>query len=147
MARLQLPAPSPILFETRLEVRIGDINYGGHLANDAVLGLAHEARVRFLKSLGYSELDVEGLGIIMADAAICYKNQAFHGDALCVRVGLADFNRYGCDILYQIVDDNGSKEVARLKTGVVFFDYTAQKVARIPAAFAARFADLTGELT
>lgn len=147
MARLQLPLPDPILFNTRITVRIGDINYGAHLANDAVLSLAHEARLQFLKSLGHSEMDTEGLGIIMTDAAICYKNQAFHGDTLSFSIGLTDFNRYGCDILYQVNDDNTGKEVARLKTGIVFFDYPQQKVARMPEAFARRFGIDTGDMS
>jgi hypothetical protein len=31
--------------------------------------------------MGYSELDVEGVGIIMADAAVMYRAEAFHGDS------------------------------------------------------------------
>jgi acyl-CoA thioester hydrolase len=147
MARLQLPTPTTILFETRLAVRIGDINYGAHLANDAVLSLAHEARMQFLKSCGYSEMDVEGLGIIMTDAAVCYKSQAFYGDTLRFAIGLTDFNRYGCDILYQVNDDNTGLEVARLKTGIVFFDYPNQKIARMPVPFARRFGIDTGDMS
>lgn len=48
MARITLPLPENILFRTRLTVQIGDINYGNHLANDAVLRLCHEARIRWL---------------------------------------------------------------------------------------------------
>ncbi|MTD33829.1 thioesterase family protein [Paludibacterium denitrificans] len=139
MARIKLDLPERVVFDTTLDVRIGDINYGGHLANDAFLRLAHEARLRFLKSLGYTEMDVEGAGIIMTDAAIVYRAEAFHGDRLTFRLGLSDFNPYGFDLMYQVVDDNTGKEVARLKTGIVFFDYTARKIQSIPAAFAERF--------
>lgn len=139
MARIKLDLPERVVFDTTLDVRIGDINYGGHLANDALLRLAHEARLRFLKSLDYTEMDVEGAGIIMTDAAIVYRAEAFHGDRLVFRLGLSDFNPYGFDLMYQVVDDNTGKEVARLKTGIVFFDYTARKIQPIPAAFAERF--------
>jgi 4-hydroxybenzoyl-CoA thioesterase len=60
MARIKIACPSSSSIRDSMDVRIGDINYGGHMANDAILRLAHEARLRWLKSMGYSELDVEG---------------------------------------------------------------------------------------
>jgi acyl-CoA thioesterase FadM len=136
MARIKLELPERMFFETTLDIRISDINYAGHLGNDAVLRLAHESRLRWLKSLGYRhELQVEGLGLIVADTAICYRAEAFHGDALRFRLGADDINRHGFDLIYQAVDDNSCKEVARLKTGVVFFDYQTRKVALMPEAF------------
>ena len=48
MARVKLEIPELLPFATELEVRVGDVNYGGHLGNDALLGLLHEARIRFL---------------------------------------------------------------------------------------------------
>jgi acyl-CoA thioesterase FadM len=139
MARIQIQLPERFHFETLLDVRIGDINYGNHMANDAILRFAHEARLRFFQSLDYSELNVEGLGIIMSDAAICYKSEAFHGMTLRFRLGVCDIARHGFDMIYQAIDDNTGKEVARLKTGIVFFDYTTRKIALAPKRFTARF--------
>ncbi|TCW31384.1 acyl-CoA thioesterase [Gulbenkiania mobilis] len=147
MPRIQIALPTDWVFETTLPVRIGDINYGGHMGNDAVLRLAHEARLQCLKHYGYSELDIEGCGLIMADAAVVYKAEAFHGDALRFEVGFADFNKYGCDIVYLATRADTGQEVARIKTGIVFFDYGARKVARMPEAFARRFAPPTTAAT
>ncbi|OWY40501.1 thioesterase [Xenophilus sp. AP218F] len=139
MARIQIPLPERFSFETCLSVRIGDINYGGHLANDALLRLAHEARLRWLRCLGYaSETAIEGAGIIIADAAVCYRAEAFHGDALRFALAADDLNRHGFDLLYAVSDDKTGKEVARLKTGVVFFDYQKRKVAPMPEIFAGK---------
>ena len=77
MARVQIESPQTWLFHTKLTVRVGDINYGGHLGNDRVLGLAHEARVRWLASHNFSEADVSGAGLIMADAALVFRREAF----------------------------------------------------------------------
>ena len=49
---------------------IGHINYGRHLDNAQLLSLVSEARLRFFKSMGYTELDVEGVGIVVADALL-----------------------------------------------------------------------------
>ena len=82
MARLDLELPTDFLFATELEVRIGDINYAGHLSNDALLALLHEARVRFLASYGLGEPDVFGSSLLIADAAVVYKSEAFQGELL-----------------------------------------------------------------
>ena len=70
MARIKLDLPEQFPFSTELRVRITDVNYGGHMGNDALLGLLHEARVRFLTQYGFSELNICGAGIIMADSVI-----------------------------------------------------------------------------
>ena len=71
--RIQLQLPDTFTFQTEIPVRITDINYGNHLGNDAILSMMHEVRVQFLQNLGYSELEMEGAGLIMSDTAIIYK--------------------------------------------------------------------------
>ena len=92
MARIKLDLPERFPFSTELQVRITDVNYGGHMGNDALLGLLHEARVQFLAHYGLSELDICGAGIIMADSVIVYKSEAFPGEWLEMAVTVADFN-------------------------------------------------------
>ena len=45
--KIKFKVPSKYHFETKLKIRVSDLNYGGHLGNDSVLSLAHESRVRF----------------------------------------------------------------------------------------------------
>lgn len=135
MARIRLELPETLSFQTEIPVRISDINYGNHLGNDAVLSLAHEARVRLLKQHGFSELDIDGVGLIITDAVIVYKNQAFYGDVLSVSVGVGEFNRRGCDVFYRFTDLASGREVARAKTGIVFYDYHRSKIASVPESF------------
>ena len=134
MARVKLDLPNEFLYETNIQVRIGDINYGGHLGNDAVLSLVHEARVRFLNHYGFSEMDVDGAGIIMVDTAIIYEAEGFYGDDVNVRVAVGDFSRMGCDVFYLLTKNNGEK-LARAKTGIVFFDYDKRRVTSMPTKF------------
>lgn len=134
MPRIKIPLPAEFVFSTDIPVRITDVNYGGHLGNDSVLAIIHEARLRCLKNFGFSELDVDGVGLIMADAAIAFKSEAFHGDTLTVKVAADDFSRRGCDLIYAITAQDG-REVARAKTGMVFFDYETRKTQSVPEAF------------
>jgi len=135
MARIKLDMPDNYLFSTELNVRIGDINYGGHMGNDAVLSMVHEARLRFLKHYHYTEFDVENTGIIMTDSAIVYKAESFHGDRIQVDVAVADFNKYGCDLYYLLSNKDTAVEIAHAKTGIVFFDYNERKVVAVPEGF------------
>ncbi len=135
MTRVRLELPGEFQFTTEVTLRVTDINYGGHLGNDAVLSIAQEARVRFLRSHGWTELDVAGVGIIMTDAVVLYRSEAFYGDVLTIDVAVADLEQIGCDFLFRITNKASRKEVARVKTGVVFFDYNRRKPAPIPEAF------------
>ncbi len=143
MPRITLTMPPTLPFSTTIPVRIGDINYGGHLGNDAVLSLVHEARVRFLASMGYTEHDVEGRAIIMSDAAIVYRGEAHYGDVLEIGVGAGGFSGSGCDLLYRITRQADAKEIALVKTGIVFFDYDRRKPLRVPVRFRERFEEGT----
>jgi acyl-CoA thioesterase FadM len=143
MPRIKIELPEKFLFKTEIPVRITDINYGGHLGNDSLLSIIHEARVRFLIHLGYSEKDVEGSGIIMTDAAIQYKAESFYGDNLLIEVGVIDFSKIGCDIVYRISNKNFKKEIALAKTGIVFFDYKNKKVVAVPDKFKSKVEGLS----
>ncbi len=138
MARIVIDLPERFAFSTELTVYLSHINYGNHLDNALLLTLVSEARLRFLKSLGYTELDVEGVGIIVADAAVQYKSEAFHGEVLVAAMTPVDFNKYGCDLVWRLSEKDSGREVARGKTGIVFFDYTSRKMAPVPAAFRQR---------
>jgi len=135
VSRVRLDLPEKFLFTTEVALRVSDINYGGHLGNDAVLSLAQEARIRFLHAHGWSERDVAGVGIIMTDAVVVYRSEAFYGDILAIDVAVADVQQLGCDFLFRMVNKASGKEVARVKTGVAFFDYVHRKPVPVPNAF------------
>ena len=139
MARVKVALPDTFSFATEIPVRITDLNYGGHLGNDALLGLLHEARVHFLRSLGLeNDYDpVSKLGLIMVDAAVEYKGEAFHGDVLHIKMAATDPSKYGFDVVYHVHNQAG-KEVARAKTGMLCFDYNIRKLRLLPEALAAQ---------
>lgn len=134
MARIALELPSQFIFSTTLTVRVSDINYGGHVGNDAILALMQDARVIFYRTLGFAgEVSFEGtVGQIIADAVVVYKSESFLGDQLQVEIAVDDFNKYGFDMFYLITNLSTGKETARGKTGIVCFDYDKRKVASIP---------------
>lgn len=139
MARIHVDLPDQFPFSTEITLYLSHMNYGNHLDNALLLTVVSEARLRFLKSMGYTELDVDGLGIIVADAALQYKSEGHHGETMRVEMTAAEFGKYGCDLYWRMSEAQSAREVARGKTGIVFFDYSARKVAPMPAGFRSKF--------
>lgn len=138
MTRIKIKLPETYHFTTDIPIRVSDINFAGHLGHDSVLTLMHEARARFFQHHGWNELDVDGAGIVVADAAIVYKSQAHYGDVLEFKLAVTEFSSMGCDMLYDI--RIGERRVASAKTAIVFMDYAAQRPVQVPPAFKSRFA-------
>ncbi|MBK8976210.1 MAG: thioesterase family protein [Planctomycetes bacterium] len=133
MARLVLEIPDVLPFATTIDVRVTDLNYGNHLGNDAVLSLIHEARVRYLASLGATELQWSGCSIVVADCAIVYRAECFLGDRLRFEVGPGDVSRVACDLLYRAVREQDGRLCIEAKTGIVFLDPSTRRPVRVPA--------------
>ncbi len=135
MDRVKIAMPDKYLFSTEIRIRITDINYGGHLANDAVLSIAHEARLRFLALYNYTEKNIESTSLIMLDAAIIYKSEAFYGDVLKIDIAISELTRLGFDIFYRFKNILTDKDIAHVKTGMAFFNYDLRKMTNIPEKF------------
>ncbi len=134
--RLRLKKIDQYIFSTFVKIRITDLNYGNHLANEMILNYAQEARVELLKKLGgWNELDIAGVGLIMTDTAVVYKSEGKAGEQLEVALAIDDKTRVGFDFYYKITEINTGREIALVKTGIVFFDYATKKVSVIPAVF------------
>lgn len=135
MSRVKIELPSAWAFCTEVPVRITDINYGNHMGNDAFLGIVHEARMRWLGQFGWTELLFDKVGLIMVDIAVRFKSQAVYGDVLTVSVAPVELTRLGFDLVYLAVKKSSGVEVARARTGMIFFDYTNNKMTPMPEAF------------
>jgi acyl-CoA thioester hydrolase len=143
MARIRIDLPELFNFETEIPVRITDINYGGHVGNDAFLSIIHEARLKFLQNFGYSETNIEGKSLIMADSAIIYKAEGFYGDIFKIKIAVTEFSNFGFDLIYKISKDSDNLVVIA-KTGMVFFDYNVRRVTSVPEKFKNLFQSASG---
>jgi YbgC/YbaW family acyl-CoA thioester hydrolase len=127
--------PEQYSFSTELQIRITDLNYGGHVGNDSFLSLIQEARQQFLYQFGYKELDFEGFGLIMADSAIEYRHELNYGDIIKISVQATDFDKLGFDLFYllEIINREEIIIAGKAKTGMICYDYTSKKKTSIPA--------------
>lgn len=140
MARIKIELPENFSFSCSIPVRITDLNYGDHVGNDTILSLVHEARVQYLRSLGLSELSFAGVGLIMADAGIEFRNESFYGDIIACSVVATEIGKVNFDLVYKLETTRADKKIliAVAKTGMVCYNYDLKKVAAIPAEAASK---------
>ncbi|RBL88360.1 acyl-CoA thioesterase [Chitinophaga flava] len=137
MARIKIDLPEKLGFSTTIPIRIQDVNYGGHVGNDAILSIMHEARMQFVQQAGYKELDLEAnTGLIMSDVAVAYKGEGFHGDIFTVEMAAGEYSAFGFELFYHITTQRNGQSItiADAKTGMICFDYNLRKVMKLPAA-------------
>ncbi|MBC7553185.1 MAG: acyl-CoA thioesterase [Taibaiella sp.] len=136
MARVKIKFPEEKpLITVSIPVRISDINYGGHVGNDSLLTIIHEARMMLLGSGGHTEMKAAGTSLIMADVMIAYKGEAFYNDILDIDIYAEEFTNASFSLLYKLTTArNGiSLPVADCKTGMVCYNYDIKKIDAVTA--------------
>ncbi len=132
MGRINIELPDHFNFHCFIPIRITDVNYGNHVGNDTILSLIHEARMQFLKSLGYTEINMEGTGMIMSDVSIVFKKELYYGDIIMVSVAATQFSRAAFTLVYKIERQGENKPAAIAETGMICYDYENKKIVSVP---------------
>lgn len=137
MHRLKLVVPEKKIAMIEVPVRISDINYGNHVGNDSFVSIIHEARMQWLKLYGYSELNIEGFGLIMSDLSVEFKAESLYGDLVQVEIICGETSRAGFELYFRLFTNRHEKRVhlANARTGMVCYDYAAKKPVAIPGKF------------
>ncbi len=136
--RSKLILPSKFLDHTfKIPVRITDINYGNHLGNHSLVEIIHEARMQFLQLHNYTELNVEGTGLIMADITVEFKSESFYGDLIEVQIACREISKVSFELFYKLSVNRNNiiTDIAIAKTRMVCYDYALKKVISIPERF------------
>jgi len=134
--RIKIKFSAAPVFKTTILTRICDINYGGHVGNDRILSILHEARLQMLKQWGYTEMNAAGCGLIMADSAVQYKAEAFHGDEIVVEISVENMSSISFDLFYKLSTNRADRtiDIAYAKTGMLAFDYNVRSIMTLPEA-------------
>jgi acyl-CoA thioesterase FadM len=134
-------------FTVELEVRAGDLNYGAHLGYDRILGLAHQARLVLLDSLGVDEMDLgDGrTGVVAIDVAVTYLSEAFVHDRLVFEIKPVEVGRVGFRLAHRVVNQKTGNKVALIEIGFVGYDYAKRRPAGLPETFRNALLGLGGE--
>lgn len=134
MARIKIDLPASEIGSVTLPIRITDINYGGHVGNDAFVAIIHEARMQWLRRYNYTEMNFADTSLIMSDLAIEFKQESFYGDIVNITLFVGEISSVSFELFYQLSTLRGDKQIllAKAKTGMVCFDYKSKKAASIP---------------
>ena len=138
MPRLKLTLPENFFdVAITIPVRITDINYGDHVGNDALVSIIHEARMQFLQNFQYTELNIEGIGLIMSALQVEFKNESFYKDIIDVKIGAGEISKVSFELFYKLttVRDKEHILIANAITTMVCYDYEFKKVVSIPEKF------------
>jgi len=132
MPRVKLTELPNYEFQHHLTVRATDINYAGHLGNEALLGLVHEARANFLQQLKFNTIttDDQHTGIIIADLAVNFWAEAFAHDHLTIDCQIGDLGERSFRLYHRIRREE--QVIALVESGAVSYDYLAGEVIPLP---------------
>lgn len=122
------------MFIHRLEVRFRDCDPMGHTNNAVYLTYLEQTRFAHWRSLwgfGSPQTPPGMPGVILARVECDYRRPTRYGDALEVRMKVAEIGRTSFRYEYEIVDDTG-RTVLTAKTVQVMYDYGAEKPVPIP---------------
>ncbi len=120
-------------FHRNLTVRVNDLNYGNHVGHQTFFSYFQEARVAYLNQFGFSELDMGGCGMIMAEAGCKYKRALFLNDRIRVACAVVELKSKRFTMAYQIERDN--IVCAEGFSVNLAFDNQTDRVVRLPEAF------------
>jgi acyl-CoA thioester hydrolase len=136
MSRVKIIIPENKIASFTIPVRISDVNYGNHVGNDSIISIIHEARVQWLNQYNFTELNIDGIGLIMSDLEIEFKKESFYGDIIEVQLSIGEVSKVRFELYYQLNTKNYDESVilAIAKTGMVCYNYLNKKIAAIPGA-------------
>lgn len=120
-------------FSIPLTVRVIDLNYGNHVGYQNYFSFFQEARIAYLKQFSYSEMDIEGHGMIIGEANCRYKHELFLHDEIQVACAVTELMSKGFVMEYQISKANAVCATGHTKN--FCYDYQAKRVTRPPKAF------------
>ncbi len=135
MPRIKLKPPETFAFRMERSVGLSDLNYAKHLDSLSMLQILHEARLQYLASLGFTEEDIFGLGLVVTDLAVDFRSESFANDVLVIDVGIGKVSRYGLDICLQVTNSALDSIVCMAKMGVVLFDFDRHQMVALPQQF------------
>jgi acyl-CoA thioester hydrolase len=125
-------------FSHEQEIYISNINPAGHVGASQMVDLIHDSRIKMLRSIGGSELNLgDGkTGTILGDLAVNYKMELFLNDVVSIESDVSEIEEKGIRISYRIVKNGKTAVLA--ETGHVCFVYQDKSIGKVPEIFISR---------
>jgi acyl-CoA thioesterase FadM len=135
MARMKIEFPEKVVYTHEMDIRIDDVNYGGHLGHDRLVSMLHEARVCFFRSFGASELDTDGFPLMIVELAVGYQGEGFAGQKLRFEIAAGEVASRRADLVYRVSEGDDRRIIAFARTRLHFYDREKNRAATVPTSF------------
>jgi acyl-CoA thioesterase FadM len=135
MSRVKLDEQPSYEYSHSLVVRATDLNYAGHLGNEALLALVHEARAHYLNILNFNTIVGYGqsVGLALVDLIVNFKAEAFAHQPVTVDCHIAEITQKSFRLFHRIRRSN--QVIALVETGLVAFNYVTRQTIPLPPEF------------
>ncbi len=127
---------APYKFSISMTVRTTDLNYGNHVGYQTYFSYFQEARSAYLGQFGYTELDIEGYGMIIGEANCRYKRELFLNDSIRIACCITEIKSKRFVMQYEI--SNKEEVCAEGFTKNLCYDYQVKEVVQWPDAFVSK---------
>lgn len=115
-----------------LSVRWGDLDMLGHVNNTVFFRYSEEGRICYFKDVGIDNPAVRPSGLILADMRCSFIKQLHYPAEIEIASRTQALGNSSMH-MQQVLFHKGADEIAAtFKAVVVWFDYTAQRPARVP---------------
>ncbi|MFG6666903.1 acyl-CoA thioesterase [Halomonas sp. HNIBRBA4712] len=136
MERVTLEFPEAMIVHRHpLSVRITDMNYGRHLAHDAVVTLMAEARAQAFAALGLPEWDIDGYPSVVADLSLIFQREARFPDTLTIETAIPAPEGKALVVFHRILNQQ-REPVATARVTMLLIDTAVGKPVAVPMALA-----------
>jgi acyl-CoA thioester hydrolase len=125
-------------FSTNLEVRWRDVDALGHVNNAVFFTYLEQARVHYLRELGFALDNPTDVGIIIAEASCRFKSPLRLREQVTVRARVSELRRSSFTLEYRIEGGDG-RLAATARTVQVCFDYDEERPIPIPTQWREAF--------
>ena len=126
------------VFEMRLEVMSSHLNKRGSLAEESILFLLQEARMRYLAEESMTETAlVDNVGFMISQATINYRTEAAYADELRIQIYASRFAQKSrlFSFHYRIIRVSDNAVIADAATQHEFYNYQTKRLAFAPSKF------------
>jgi acyl-CoA thioester hydrolase len=125
-------------FSTTLEVRWRDVDALGHVNNAVYFNYLEQARLHYMRELGFLPPSSADVGIIIAEATCRFKLPLRLGEQVTIRARVSEFRRTSFIFEYRIEGEDG-RLAATARTVQVCYNYEDQCPSSIPDAWREAF--------
>lgn len=122
------------MFKFTYKIKEEDINMGNHVGNERALLFFQYARTEFLKQFNLSQLNLgDNTGLIQLNAYVEYRKQLFLDQDIEISIDSIEQTNMKLIFNYRITFED--KLAISGYTTMSCYDYSLQKVKKIPASF------------